>query len=84
MAFQRKKAETTGTKAPMLEFMEPALATSITRMPSGERWVHEIKFDGYRVQTHLANGEVRIFTRRGHDWTKRFRKDAFEINAGPP
>ena len=51
----------------------------------GERWVHEIKFDGYRVQTHLANAEVKIFSRRGHDWTTRFRKvadDAWHIEAG--
>jgi bifunctional non-homologous end joining protein LigD len=53
-------------------------------VPSGERWIHEIKFDGYRVQVHLANEAIRIFTRRGHDWTKRFRKvanDAWHIKA---
>jgi bifunctional non-homologous end joining protein LigD len=53
-------------------------------VPSGERWVHEIKFDGYRVQVHLQNNDVRVFTRRGYDCTHRFRKiaiDAFEINA---
>ena len=45
---------------------------------------HEIKFDGYRVQVHLANEAVRIFTRRGHDWTHRFKKvshDAWHIKA---
>jgi bifunctional non-homologous end joining protein LigD len=85
MAFQRKKPEKIGTKAALPGFIEPALATAITKVPSGERWVHEIKFDGYRVQAHLANAEVRLFTRRGNDWTKRLRKiasDAFEINAG--
>ena len=54
-------------------------------MPSGERWLHEIKFDGYRVQVHLANNGVKVFTRRGNDWTKRFKKiadDAWHINAG--
>ena len=53
-------------------------------MPGGERWLHEIKFDGYRVQLHIANEDVKVFTGRGHDWTKRFRKiaaDAFLINA---
>jgi bifunctional non-homologous end joining protein LigD len=47
--------------------------------------VHEIKFDGYRVQLHISNGAVKVFTRRGNDWTKRFRKiahDAWHINAG--
>jgi bifunctional non-homologous end joining protein LigD len=54
-------------------------------VPSGERWIHEIKFYGYRVQIHLANQAVKVFTRRGHDWTKRFKKvadDAWHIGAG--
>jgi bifunctional non-homologous end joining protein LigD len=54
-------------------------------VPSGERWVHEIKFDGYRVQLHIANESVRVFTRRGNDWTDRFKKiasEAFLISAG--
>jgi bifunctional non-homologous end joining protein LigD len=48
-------------------------------------WIHEIKFDGYRVQLHISNGAVKVFTRRGNDWTKRFRKvadDAWQVNAG--
>jgi bifunctional non-homologous end joining protein LigD len=60
------------------------LASSIERVPSGERWVHEIKFDGYRVQLHIANESVRVFTRRGNDWTNRFKKianEAFLISA---
>jgi bifunctional non-homologous end joining protein LigD len=46
---------------------------------------HEIKFDGYRMQVHLANNAIKVYTRRGHDWTKRFKKiadDAWHINAG--
>ncbi|MFK4498959.1 bifunctional non-homologous end joining protein LigD [Bradyrhizobium japonicum] len=84
MAFQRKKPEALGVKAPFPGFIEPALAASIDRVPSGERWIHEIKFDGYRVQVHLANEAVKIFTRRGHDWTRRFKKvadDAWHIKA---
>jgi len=42
----------------------------------GERWVHEIKFDGYRVQVHLRDAAVKVFTRRGNDWSNRFRKIA--------
>jgi ATP-dependent DNA ligase len=54
-------------------------------VPAGERWLHEIKFDGYRVQVHLRDAAVKVFTRRGNDWTNRFRKiaaDAWNINAG--
>lgn len=74
MAFQRKKPAAIGAKAPFPGFVEPALASSIEKAPRGERWIHEIKFDGYRVQVHLANAEVKVFPRRGHDWTNRFRK----------
>jgi bifunctional non-homologous end joining protein LigD len=84
MAFQRKKPAVIGVKAAFPGFIEPALASSIERVPGGDRWIHEIKFDGYRVQVHLVNGAVKVFTRRGNDWTRRFKKvadDAFLINA---
>ncbi|KYH01605.1 non-homologous end-joining DNA ligase [Bradyrhizobium sp. DOA1] len=85
MAFQRRKPAAIGVKAPFPGFVEPALASSIERVPSGARWIHEIKFDGYRVQVHLANEAVKVFTRRGHDWTNRIKKvadDAWHIKAG--
>jgi bifunctional non-homologous end joining protein LigD len=82
--FQRKKPAAIGTKAPFPGFVEPALATLIERVPSGPRWIHEFKFDGYRVQLHIANEGAHVFTRNGHDWTKRFKKiadDAFLVSA---
>ena len=85
MAFQRRKPAAIGIKAPYPGFIEPALASSVDKVPSGARWIHEIKFDGYRVQVHLANEAVKVFTRRGHDWTNRFKKvaeDAWHIKAG--
>jgi bifunctional non-homologous end joining protein LigD len=85
VAFQRKKSAAIGTKALFPGFVAPALATSIGKAPSGDRWIHELKFDGYRVQVHLANTEVKVFTRNGHDWTHRFKKvasDAWHISAG--
>jgi bifunctional non-homologous end joining protein LigD len=85
MAFQRKKPEAIGVKAPFPGFIEPELATSIEKVPSGERWIHEIKFDGYRVQVHLREAAIKVFTRRGNDWTNRFRKiaaDAWHVGAG--
>jgi bifunctional non-homologous end joining protein LigD len=84
VAFQRRNSAAIGVKAPMPGFIEPALASPVEKVPSGVRWIHEIKFDGYRVQVHLANEAVRVFTRRGSDWTKRFRKvanDACDIKA---
>jgi bifunctional non-homologous end joining protein LigD len=85
VAFQRKKAAAIGVKAPFPGFIEPALATSIEKVPSGERWIHEIKFDCYRVQLHIHNDAIKILTRRSNDWTRRFSKiaaDAYLINAG--
>ena len=83
MALRRKPAAI-GVKASFPGFIEPALATAMDKVPSGQRWVHEIKFDGYRVQLHIANEAAKVFTRNGHDWTKRFSKiehDAFLISA---
>ncbi|MEH2501432.1 ATP-dependent DNA ligase [Bradyrhizobium sp. AZCC 1578] len=85
MAFQRKKAMAIGVKAPFPGFVEPALATSIEKVPSGDRRIHEIKFDGYRVQLHIHNDAIKVFTRRGNDWTKRLSRvaaDAYLIDAG--
>ena len=84
MAFQRRKPEAIGTKAIFPGFITPALASPIDKVPRGTRWIHEIKFDGYRIQTHIAHDEVKIYTRRGNDWTRRFKKvadDARHISA---
>jgi bifunctional non-homologous end joining protein LigD len=85
MPFHRTKPAAIGTKAPFPGFIAPALASKIDKVPSGDRWLHEIKFDGYRVQLRIANDDIKVFTRRGYDWTNRFRKvagDAYLINAG--
>ena|SRR5260221_10705189 len=60
MAFQGKKPAAIGTKGLYHGFIEPALATSVDKVPSGDRWIHEIKFDGYRVQLHIANDDIKI------------------------
>lgn len=53
-------------------FIKPQLATLKSMAPKGDGWVHEIKYDGYRLQPHVDRGKAKIFTRNGHDWTKRF------------
>ncbi|MEN0108705.1 MAG: DNA ligase D [Pseudomonas sp.] len=52
---------------------KPQLATLVSQPPAGE-WVYEIKFDGYRMLARIQGGEVRLFTRNGHDWTARLPK----------
>jgi bifunctional non-homologous end joining protein LigD len=59
-------------ESPMLGFVEPMLATLSKTPPARGRWLHEIKFDGYRLQAHVEDGEVRLWTRGGLDWTKKF------------
>jgi bifunctional non-homologous end joining protein LigD len=54
-------------------FIKPQLATLKLKAPKGD-YLHEVKYDGYRVQIHLDRGKVRAFTRNGHDWTKRFSR----------
>jgi bifunctional non-homologous end joining protein LigD len=52
-------------------FIKPQLATLKAKAPQGQ-WLHEIKFDGYRIQVHLNKGQKKVYTRNGLDWTKRF------------
>jgi bifunctional non-homologous end joining protein LigD len=59
--------------APSPGFIEPCHPVLRETAPSGGRWLHEIKFDGYRTQAHLRSGRPAMYTRRGHDWTRRFQ-----------
>src|SRR3569833_502271 len=58
--------------APMPDFVEPQLAQLVAAPPKGSDWVHEIKFDGYRMQAHIAKGRCMIRSRSGRDWSARF------------
>lgn len=52
------------------EQLAPQLATLVDKVPAGD-WRYEIKFDGYRILARIDNGEVRLLTRNGHDWTAK-------------
>ena len=54
-------------------FLEPSLASVCARPPSGPKWVHEIKHDGYRIQARIDAGKIKLLTRTGLDWTERFK-----------
>ncbi|BCB18108.1 DNA ligase D [Bosea sp. ANAM02] len=60
------------TAADLPNFIAPQLCRSVERPPAGSGWVHEIKFDGYRIQARVAAGKVTLKTRKGLDWTRRF------------
>ena len=53
-------------------FRKPQLATLVDAVPSGNDWMHEIKFDGYRALVAAAGEKVVIYTRSGKDWTEKF------------
>ena len=54
-------------------FLEPSLAALSHKAPSGDGWVHEIKFDGYRLQARIDGQSIKLLTRKGLDWTAKFR-----------
>ena len=55
-----------------LRFIEPQLASPVDQPPEGKHWIHEIKHDGYRSQVVIERGQVRVFSRNGHDWSDRY------------
>src|SRR5689334_13512878 len=55
------------------DFIEPCLPSRTAQPPLGPGWLHEIKYDGFRLMARRAGRGVRLLTRRGHDWTQRFR-----------
>ncbi|RON45693.1 DNA ligase D [Pseudomonas frederiksbergensis] len=69
-----KKATKKTVKKPkpatLPETFSPQLATLMDKAPAGD-WRYEIKFDGYRILARIDNGEVRLLTRNGHDWTAK-------------
>ena len=71
------------SKARLPDFIPPALATLHADAPSGKHWLHEIKFDGYRIEARLDRGKVRLLTRKGLDWTDRFKPIADAVAALP-
>jgi bifunctional non-homologous end joining protein LigD len=56
-----------------LSFIPPQLATAVDRPPGGSGWIHEVKLDGWRIQILVEAGAARVMTRRGLDWTPRFK-----------
>ncbi len=72
-AHTRKKARSRARKdAPLPKFRKPQLATLVDDVPSGNGWMHEIKFDGYRALVAARGKDVRVYTRSGKDWTDKF------------
>lgn len=67
----------------MPDFVSPQLCASVDSPPNGAGWCHEIKFDGYRVQLRVEDGEAVLKTRKGLDWTDKFGAIAAEAGKLP-
>jgi len=67
----------------MPEFIAPQLCATLSRPPASSNWVHEIKFDGYRVQMRVEDGAATLRTRKGLDWTEKFGAIANEAASLP-
>jgi bifunctional non-homologous end joining protein LigD len=66
---RRRKAVTVND---LPAFIAPQLCETLDRPPSADSWIHEIKFDGYRIQMRVVDGEVTLKTRKGLDWTAKY------------
>ena len=75
-----RKARPSGA---MPSFIAPQLCKLVTRAPSGEDWIHEIKLDGYRMQLRIQDGEAVMRTRKGLDWTEKFKAVAAAATSLP-
>jgi bifunctional non-homologous end joining protein LigD len=79
LAADERKAGARGNKQPhtapavqLPDFVAPQLCETVDRPPSVAGWIHEIKFDGYRIQMRVLDGEVTLKTRKGLDWTTKY------------
>src|SRR6185436_16050857 len=70
-------------RAPMPKTQPLALAMVVEAPPAGDEWLHEIKHDGYRIVARIEEGEVRLVSRNGKDWTKEFPQVARAVGRLP-
>lgn len=78
-----KKANSVKSVKKLPDFVPPQLCASVDNPPSGSGWVHEIKFDGYRMQMRIESGKVTLRTRKGLDWTDKFSAIAKQAEKFP-
>jgi bifunctional non-homologous end joining protein LigD len=59
-------------RAALPALITPQLATLVKEVPAGAEWVHEMKYDGYRMLCRIEDGEARMYSRTGKEWTANF------------
>ena len=60
----------------MAEWVQPQLTTLVEKAPEGDEWVHELKYDGYRMLCSLRDERAKLFTRNGNEWTSKLQRIA--------
>src|SRR3954453_462798 len=80
---QTKRVSANGLNALMQRYSEVQLATLVDTPPEGDEWLHEIKFDGYRLLGFVSGGASRLLTRNGKDWTSKFPSISAALNELP-
>ena len=67
-----QRARAKSAKLTLPKFRPFQLATLADKVPDGDGWLFEMKYDGYRCQAAIAGDQVRLYSRSGHDWTEKF------------
>ncbi|KQY63211.1 ATP-dependent DNA ligase [Ensifer sp. Root142] len=80
---RKKSVSARRPKSRMPDFIPPQLCETLERPPNGGGWIHEIKFDGYRIQMRVENGKATLKTRKGLDWAAKFAAIAKSAAALP-
>jgi bifunctional non-homologous end joining protein LigD len=75
----RRRADPTA----LPEWILPQLTHLIDAPPDGDQWLHEIKYDGYRMMARLDRGTVKLLTRSGLDWTRKYPPIAAAVSSLP-
>ena len=65
--------------AALPDWIRPQLTQLVREAPDGDQWLHEIKYDGFRMHARLDRGEVRLLTRNGLDWTAKYPQIAAAV-----
>jgi ATP-dependent DNA ligase len=73
----------TGAPKPLPGWVKPQLTRVVDQQPDGPDWLHEIKYDGYRMHARLDRGAVRLLTRSGLNWTHKYPAIASAVSSLP-
>jgi bifunctional non-homologous end joining protein LigD len=72
-----------GTTSRPPKWIKPQLTRLVAEAPTGGGWLHEIKYDGYRMHARIADGQIKLLTRTGLDWSYRYRRTIEALGSFP-